>query len=76
MSILGNFWKPKACGQTLLPDRSFLIWQKLVENAQNSKIQMLQFWVIFKHWSKAKDKYGSTAKFNLWKPDIFQAVKE
>ena len=30
-SILASFWKPKACGQTELPDRSFLIGQKLVE---------------------------------------------
>ena len=39
-SILANFWKPKACGQTVLPDRSILIGQKLVENA---KIQMRYF---------------------------------
>ena len=32
------FWKTEACGQTLLPDRSFLIGQKLVEN----KIQKLK----------------------------------
>ena len=36
-SILANFWKPEACGQTVLPDRSVLIGQKLVEN---TKIQM------------------------------------
>ena len=36
-SILANFWKPEACGQTVLPDRSVLIGQKLVENV---KIQM------------------------------------
>ena len=34
------FWKPEACGQTELPDRSVLIGQKLVENA---KIQMRYF---------------------------------
>ena len=32
-SILASFWKPEACGQTVLPDRSFLIGQKLAENA-------------------------------------------
>ena len=32
-SILACFWKPEACGQTVLPDRSILIWQKLVKNA-------------------------------------------
>ena len=40
----GPFWrvfaKPEACGQTVLPDRSVLIGQKLVENA---KIQMRHF---------------------------------
>ena len=34
----GPFWrvfkKPEACGQTVLPDRSILIGQKLVENAK------------------------------------------
>ena len=28
------FRKPEACGQTVLPDRSVLIGQKLVENAK------------------------------------------
>ena len=31
-SILASFWKPEACGQTVLPDRSVLIGQKLVKN--------------------------------------------
>ena len=39
-SILASFWKPEACGQTVLPDRSVLIGQKSVENA---KIQMRHF---------------------------------
>ena len=30
----GPFWKPEACGQTVLPDRLVLIGQKLVENAK------------------------------------------
>ena len=33
-SNLASFWKPEACGQTVLPDRSILIGQKLVENAK------------------------------------------
>ena len=33
-SILASYWKPEACGQTVLPDRSLLIGQKLVENAK------------------------------------------
>ena len=36
-SILASFCKLEACGQTVLPDRSVLIGQKLGENA---KIQM------------------------------------
>ena len=35
--ILASFWKPVACGQTVLPDRSVLIGQKLVENAKIEK---------------------------------------
>ena len=38
--ILASFWKPEACGQTVLPDRSVLIGQKLLKNA---KIQMRHF---------------------------------
>ena len=36
----GSVWKPEACGQTVLPDRSLLMRQKLMENA---KIQMRHF---------------------------------
>ena len=40
---MANFWKPDACGQTVLPDRSVLIGQTLVENAksQNFKCDIL-----------------------------------
>ena len=38
-SILASFWKPEACGQTVLPDRSVLIGQKLVENAKMQKFK-------------------------------------
>ena len=31
MPKMANFDKPEACGQTVLPDRSFLIGQKLME---------------------------------------------
>ena len=34
------YWKPKVCGETVVPDMSVLIGQKLVENA---KIQMPHF---------------------------------
>ena len=39
--------KLEACGQTVLPDRSILIGQKMVENA---KIET--FWVVFKRRDK------------------------
>ena len=45
--ILASFWKPEACGQTVLPDRSVLIGQKLVENAKINNPNAT-FWVIFK----------------------------
>ena len=31
----GDFWKSDDWGQTVLPDRSLLIWQKLVQTAKN-----------------------------------------
>ena len=34
MVNLTSFLKPEACGQTVLPDMSILIGQKLVENAK------------------------------------------
>ena len=35
----GQFRKPEACGQTVLPDRSLLIGKKLVENAKIEKFK-------------------------------------
>ena len=42
---MASFWKPEACGQTVLPDRSVLIGQKIGGKCQNSNVT---FWVIFK----------------------------
>ena len=53
-SILASFWKPEGCGQTVLPDRSVLIGQKLVENAKIEKNSNATFWVIFKHCACAQ----------------------
>ena len=39
MVNLASFWKPEACGQTVLPDRSILIGQKLVKNAKIQKFK-------------------------------------
>ena len=47
-SILASFWKPEACGQTVLPDRSVFIGQKLMENAKNQKF-MWDILMIFNH---------------------------
>ena len=42
----GPFWrvfeKPEACGQTVLPDRSVLIGQKLMENAKTAKTKKFE----------------------------------
>ena len=39
MFILASFWKPEACSQTVLPDRSVWIGQKLVKNAKSKKFK-------------------------------------
>ena len=39
MVNLASFWKSETCGQTVLPDRSILIGQKLVENAKIEKLK-------------------------------------
>ena len=39
MVKLTSFWKPEAGGQTVLPDRSVLIGQILVENAKIEKFK-------------------------------------
>ena len=44
---MASFCKSEACGQTVLPDRSVLIGQKLVENAKIQKIQMRHFEQFF-----------------------------
>ena len=46
-SILASFWKLDAWGQTVLPDRSILIGQKLVENAKIEKF----------NWTKIEEKW-------------------
>ena len=39
MANLASFWKPEACGQTVLPDRSVLKGQKVVENVKIVKFK-------------------------------------
>ena len=38
-SILASFWKPEACGQTVLPHRSILIRQKLMVKAKKGHFE-------------------------------------
>ena len=45
--IWKSFWKPEACGPTVLPDRSLLIGQKLVKISKMPKIQMRHFEQFF-----------------------------
>ena len=55
MATFASFWKPVACGQTVLPDRSILIGQKLVENAKIKKFKcdilsdFQTFLIFFQH---------------------------
>ena len=39
MLNLASFWKREACGQIVLPDKSILIGQKLLKNAQIEKFK-------------------------------------
>ena len=49
LSILASFWKPEACSQTVLPDRSLMIGQKLVENAKILRdFQTMRLWTLAK----------------------------
>ena len=54
-----SFWKPKACGQTELPDRSVLIGQKLVENAKIQKFKGQKSSNCIEMYQKLKCKRGS-----------------
>ena len=63
-SILASFWKPEASGQTVLPDRLVLIWQKLVENAK-LKNSNATFWVILKQCVLCKFLYWRRINWSL-----------
>ena len=55
---MASFWKPKACGQTVLPDRSFLIGQKLVENGKIQKFKcdiLSNFQTMWPYWSSLQN---------------------
>ena len=44
--FLASFWNPEACGQTVLPDGSILMRQKLMENAKIEKFQIRYFGLL------------------------------
>ena len=55
--MLASFWKSEACGQTVLPDMSILIRQKLVENAKIRKFKcdiLSNFQTLCKVWKSSK----------------------
>ena len=68
----GKLWKPEACGQTVLPDRSVLTGQKLVEmpKVKNSNAT---FWVIFKQCVSPK-KLTPNIKSGSWTFRVRAAV--
>ena len=76
---MASFWKPEACGQTVLPDRSILLGQKLLENAkiQKFKWDILEdfqtLWVVMSddHMCKVVKRGGSSGNtinylFRCW----------
>ena len=73
MDDLASFWKPEACGQTVLPDRSIFIGQKLMENAKIEKLNFRaktwkdwSFKVILKHCVLLPQKYSRMEKRKPW----------
>ena len=59
MVNLASFLKLEANGQTVLPDRSLLVGQKLLANAKNAKCDILSdfqtLWILCK-WKVKKAK--------------------
>ena len=53
--ILAIFWNSETSGQAVLPDRSLLIGQKLLENAKKCQNSNATFWVIFKQCANIKN---------------------
>ena len=64
MFNLASFRKREVCGQTVLPDKSILIRQKLVENAKMPKIEMRLFFIVFQTLCKfLSANYGKMSHF-------------
>ena len=60
---MASFWNPEVCDQTMLPDRSLLIRQKLVENAkiQTSKWDILSYCLTL--WETIKNIFTFLEQF-------------
>ena len=69
MFHFGEFWTPEACGQTVLPDRSDLIGQKLVENAKVQKLKcdiLSNFQTMWHGWnSRISSNFGAKIQFKV-----------
>ena len=83
MVHFGEFLKSEVCGQTVLPDRSLLIEQKLVENAkiQMSNFQTMCDWVLKKRswkcheWRKNTEATRWEMKITIF-PRVFGLVRK
>ena len=77
MLNLASFWKREACGQTVLPDRSILVGQKLVENAKIEKLNwdilgdFQTLCILLKRASLTKIRI-----FLVYKKEIYSVTKE
>ena len=59
MVNLSSFRKPEAFGQTVLPDLSILIGQKLMENAKKSKKYFMR------HFEEFSNNVGETTFISI-----------
>ena len=77
-SILERFWKLEACSQTVLPDRSVLIGQKLAENAKIEKFKcdilsnFQTMWTV-SFWRKSS--MSVKRKRTWWKVGIIKVIE-
>ena len=69
---MASFWKPKACGQTKLPDRSVLIGQKFLENVEIEKLKCdILVQLLF---SLVREWYLSTSSGFRYNPNTCQDI--
>ena len=63
MSSWASFWKPEACNQTVLPDMSILIGQKLVESA---KIQNFKWDIFGRFLNNVRTSFGNETFYEIF----------